>query len=817
MDLPASTADFLTPAARPVASDERFLDLRQEVDKLGALTDSPVDWRLVADLGAALTRDIGKDLGVIAYTAFARFKLRDLAGLLAAVVALASLLRAPPPTLTPAKPRLRGASLEWLLTRLHHGLSALAPTPADAVALADLEAALRDLHAASQDALADMSPRFGPTLQVLAALRADLPAPTGTTPPPDATATTAPRATPPPPARDEPATIPPASAPAVPPAADPSVSDRTALAAWLVPLAVSPPCGPDPAGHDVFDSARQQLARLSAVTGEAVDWPRVESDSHTLLTTIARDLRPATWLALARCRRRDLPGFTLAVRLIATLLADFPEAVHPRKPKTRRDTLDWFFKQAASALADLPAADLRAADLDALDAARRLLADALDAHLPDAPSLRPLRDALQRVRERLPERPPPPPSSPQTTADPPSPALPASQSPPSQSPANPPSQSPPSQSPANPPSQSPPSQSPANPPSQSPPSQSSANPPSQSPANPPSQSTPSQSPTNPPSQSTPASPAPLLAPPLAIKTTAVAAPASSAELDRFLTATADALLEAARGLREASSADPRAYRLLRTGLWIHLTAPPPVRPDGNTGIPGLDERDRGQLAELVAAARWPVLLTRCENLLVRHRLALDLQRLTCAALLALGPEHADAALAVRAELRALLTRLPALPQLRDRDGQPLADPATRKWIAESVLPAPGHGAPTDDPSYWTDLAPRLRGADRPAALAEAQAKIDAGASGQRRCIRRLALAETVLAADDPPLAYLLFSVLADDLTRAGADAWDPPLAARCLAAAARCPAPPTPPSAALLRLARVDIAAAAETLALPPR
>ncbi|HZI07273.1 MAG TPA: TssA family type VI secretion system protein, partial [Archangium sp.] len=42
------------------------------------------------------------------------------------------------------------------------------------------------------------------------------------------------------------------------------------------------------------------------------------------------------------------------------------------------------------------------------------------------------------------------------------------------------------------------------------------------------------------------------------------------------------LQEAARVLRKANTADPLAYRLLRLGLWLHITQPPEPGPEGRT-------------------------------------------------------------------------------------------------------------------------------------------------------------------------------------------------------------------------------------------
>jgi type VI secretion system protein VasJ len=293
--------------------------------------------------------------------------------------------------------------------------------------------------------------------------------------------------------------------------------------------------------------------------------------------------------------------------------------------------------------------------------------------------------------------------------------------------------------------------------------------------------------------------------------------ADSADLDKFLGATGEALEQAACALREAAPADPRAYRLLRTGLWLHLVATPPLRPDGNTALPGLEARDHAQLAELAAASRWVGLLARSENLLATRRLALDLQRYTAAALAGLGPEYAAAVDAVRIELRALLARLPGLATLRDRDGQPLADPDTQRWLASEVLPRPASTvstAPSDAPEFWTELRPRLRGDTRPEALADAQRYIDTAHGEHQRCLRRLGLAE-LCDELDPPLATHLFAALADDLERRDLDNWDPLLSTRTLAGLVRAQhrARDLPAwRCALHRLTRLDTGAAAALL-----
>lgn len=533
-----------------LAADPRYHDLREEVDKLGALSGAPVDWRRVESLGTDLARDLPPDLNVAAYTAFARFKLRGLAGLCEALAGLCALLAAPPPGLTPQRPKHRAHALEWLMVRLLPELRELVPAPAHVTDHQTLAAALRELRGAGRHALGDMSPSFSAIVQVADALSAGSSA-----------------AAPPPPA----------------------------------PQPAPPPPDPQP------------------------------------------------------------PPLTTA----------------PPSP---------------------------------------------------APNPQPL--------------------SPATHAPNPQPLSPATHAPAS----NPPPLSPPASNP----------------------------------------------------------------PPPAIPLAGPRAPADLAGLDAFLNATGDALESAARLLRDATPLDPRAIRLLRAGLWLRLQALPPARPDGTTAIPGLSARDRDQLDALAAHARWPDLLARSESLLGAHRLALDLQRHSAAALAGLGPDAAPARLALHVELRALLTRLPGLPQLRDRDGRALADPDTARWLAAEVLPAaPSARECTDDPDFWSGLTIDLRGPARDGALAEAQRRISTSPSEHVRSRRRLALAEACERAGEA-LAVACFAALADDLRALTVERYDPELAARCLAGLARGQAHPHALRELVVRLARLDPAAAAAVLGDAP-
>lgn len=744
-------------APQPVAKDERSQAIRREIAKLESLAGDAPDWRAVATLGVVVLQESAKDLLFAAYTAFALAKLHGLPGVYLGVVALTRLLATP--GLTPAHGSHRGRALDWYLARLRTELLALKLTPADVPAVQDLPALLRALRASAQETLGAHAPSLGPTLQAAEALVADLP-PSGDAPD-DAVSPAAPPASEPEPAAAAPsgAAQPPSQPEYGDSATDPLDPLRAAAAPWLAPIDPARPCGADPGTNEAFTELRAEVQKLSSIVDNAVDWPRVEARSGELLQKLAKDLRIATWFTLARHRNHGLRGLELGLIVTAELLDLHGPAMHPQQARARRLITEWLIGQVGATFAAIRA-PMAPEEHDALRVACDRLGAVFRERLGgDAPSFRPIRDALQQI----PIKEPPPESAEDTTTT--SAAATSTSGPPASSAAD---------------------------------STAAATPPT--------------------------SVAPVQVTPVVVQTpTSVGAPTDLSQVDRFLDATDDAFVQTARALREAKPSDPRAYRLLRLGIWLRLLAPPPTKPDGSTAIPGLADRDRESLATLAGKEMWIELVHRSENLLRSHRLVLDLQRYTGTALAALGPDYAAAALALRAELCALLLRFPALPGLRDKDGAPLADPETQRWLSEHVLPRgrttqPAAPAETEDP-FWAELPARLRGDTREAALAEAQTRIDQSQSRHLRFTRGLSLAEGALAAGDPVFASLLFAGLAGEAERAGLDAWDPPLVVRCLTGAARSchrRGHPAGRDQALQRISSLDAPTAAALLAELP-
>ncbi len=288
--------------------------------------------------------------------------------------------------------------------------------------------------------------------------------------------------------------------------------------------------------------------------------------------------------------------------------------------------------------------------------------------------------------------------------------------------------------------------------------------------------------------------------PAALDSPAIPAPPSDlADPTDFLRAAGNSLAQGARQLESANPADPAGYRVFRVGLWLHLRAAPPADADKRTRVPPLNADLHSRLEAMSAGARWLELLDESESALSQSRLALDLQRFTAEALRGLGESHKAAREAVVLELRALLQRMPGLPALRFSDGSPVADAATASWIDSEVLAAPTRAAsapapstpsaavaPGDDTGAY-DEARKLAGSGGLAqAVAFLQAAVGRSPSGAGRFRLRLQMARLLADGGQLAGARVLYEALEAEAAERALDAWDPALAAECVAGAMAC-------------------------------
>jgi len=298
-------------------------------------------------------------------------------------------------------------------------------------------------------------------------------------------------------------------------------------------------------------------------------------------------------------------------------------------------------------------------------------------------------------------------------------------------------------------------------------------------------------------------PAPPAATPEAARTTPVASqpstPAASAvtapmptvsasisnpeEVNKFLQETGKALVKAANLLRQADTSNPTSYRLLRQGIWIHLAGAPPSDAGGKTQLPAVPAPRLTQLQTIAANQKWAALLEETESALTQFRFALDLQWMSWNALNGLGATHASARDTVAMEVQSLLKRMPTLPDLVAVSGTPLASPDTREWLKTHVLATTGGNAPataSDDPGEAMGQVVALIKEKKAREAMELAKQSISDAGPRQRIVRRLTLAEAILASGDAILARGMFAAVDRDLTERGLLEWETALAGRCL-------------------------------------
>jgi type VI secretion system protein VasJ len=290
--------------------------------------------------------------------------------------------------------------------------------------------------------------------------------------------------------------------------------------------------------------------------------------------------------------------------------------------------------------------------------------------------------------------------------------------------------------------------------------------------------------------------------------------------------------------RMTNPRDPMAYRLPRIATWIAIKQAPPANA-GVTSIPAPQPPDTlAKLEGRIAAQQWAGVLEETESFMANSVFWLDLHYYAWSALKGMGGEFGPAAEAVAAEVRALVQRLPELPSLAFAGGQPLAGDATRSWIAETVLAAPGGGggggrssgglqlsADGGEPEGLTEAREQAASLAAENRLAEAVRLFEAGAARAIRARERAAwkVAVARLCADSgrPDVALAQLEALQDDLQTTTLEAWDPELASQMLRLLLSARQKAVPAGAAspedhaktrelLRRLARLDAAAALE-------
>jgi len=245
--------------------------------------------------------------------------------------------------------------------------------------------------------------------------------------------------------------------------------------------------------------------------------------------------------------------------------------------------------------------------------------------------------------------------------------------------------------------------------------------------------------------------------------------------------------EAVAALRPQDLGNPVFYHMARYATWRSIADAPSASDDGRTQLAPVPADRIAQYEKMLGAGHYADLIAGAELSVIRNPFWLAGQRLTDAALKALGHDAARAA--VHYEVREFLTRLPALLDLRFSDGTPFADPATRAWIDATVWaspqaapgPATGASGGASGGDDWRALLSAAQADTEGGSLLDLLHRLDtalcAETDPRRQFLWGMALARACLDGGQIALARAQLSRLNDTFTGLGLQAWEPALGA----------------------------------------
>jgi type VI secretion system protein ImpA len=246
-------------------------------------------------------------------------------------------------------------------------------------------------------------------------------------------------------------------------------------------------------------------------------------------------------------------------------------------------------------------------------------------------------------------------------------------------------------------------------------------------------------------------------------------------------------------LRSNEPHSPTGYLIARGLRWGELRAAGPTPDPKALAAAPLDLRM--QIKTLALEAKWPELLEACEraSAMACGRGWLDMQRYAIRACEELGEPYLPLARALKSGLRALLLDYPQLPEMFLMDDTPTANLETQKWLRSKILNSdrllnPLPGSQNGDGGGVYERALEAANAGNAAEAIESMTReLSQSDSGRSRFLRRMELAQLLMAMGKEAVAYPILKVLAQELTDRKLEDWEAhALVARTLALMYKC-------------------------------
>jgi len=197
---------------------------------------------------------------------------------------------------------------------------------------------------------------------------------------------------------------------------------KASIEAWLAPISDASPAGDDARYDPLHEQIRAEAAKLDSPTGGMPDWAKLVKQARELTSTKSKDLLIQSYAAYAMYNVDGLMGLASGVFLLAESMDRYWDAMQPpaKRVRARVNAIQWLTDRLDATLPETQVGASDYAAVTALEAAvRRLRGVVADKFEDQAPALRPLSDAVERLKLSLPEgaepagdtEPPPPPAA----------------------------------------------------------------------------------------------------------------------------------------------------------------------------------------------------------------------------------------------------------------------------------------------------------------------------------------------------------------------------------------------------------------------
>ncbi|HJL14169.1 MAG TPA: type VI secretion system ImpA family N-terminal domain-containing protein, partial [Sandaracinaceae bacterium LLY-WYZ-13_1] len=176
---------------------------------------------------------------------------------------------------------------------------------------------------------------------------------------------------------------------------------------WLAPVSDGAPAGEDARYEPLHEEIRAEAAKLDSPTTGLPNWEKIVQDAEKLTTDKSKDLLIESYAAFGLYQVEGLQGLAAGLFLLAESMDRYWDDMFPkaRRVRARVNAVQWLTDKLDVALPETP---VTANDHDAVAALEagieRLRAVVAEKFEDQAPALRPIADAIERLKLSLPER-----------------------------------------------------------------------------------------------------------------------------------------------------------------------------------------------------------------------------------------------------------------------------------------------------------------------------------------------------------------------------------------------------------------------------